>query len=448
MRLPGLVSLRALWRDRRANALMLTAFALPFVIGAAGLGVHSIELTVKKRQLQREADSAALAGAYSQWQGQDNTTATAAANQALAQNPLVGGATSTVTPTGSYTSGSTTFTKTMYVQLQATVQTPFMGIFGRNNATISAQARAAAVPEGDLCVIALKNAAVVGINVQGNANINLGCGAGTNGTGANSKDAISRTGNSGTLVASPLVAHGAVDDAFSGSTQMENHDIISDPFANSSLNPDTNAVNNGACKVGSQLRTFTVASGATGYASPACYNKIDIQGTAWLSAGTYYIVGTGSGNNTGLQVGASGVVHCTGCTFVLTKLGAQSGDTTLTSAGTMSINGSAILDVSAPTTGTYAGIFLYRDRRAPADANGCCTIVGNTSGTLTGAVYAPNDQITFTGNGTFSTTCLQLLGAILSFDGSATINNTFNETTCRKYGNTTAWSLDSVRLIS
>jgi hypothetical protein len=450
MRFLRLTSLRSLWRDRRANALMLTAFALPFVIGAAGLGVHSIELSLMQRRLQREADSAAIAGGYSLYQGQSNSTATAAATEALSQNALVTGVTSTLTPTGSYTSGSTTFTKTMYVQLQATVSTPFMGIFGQGSKPIAAEARAAIVPEGDLCAIALQNAAVVGINVQGNANINLGCGAGTNALGANSKSSISRTGNSGTLVAEPLVAVGSVDDAFTGSTQIEGHVVISDPFSSLSLNPATNDVNNGACN--NPNSPLTVASGATltlaNAPNPGCFTKIDIQGIAYLKSGTYFIVGTGNGNNTGFQVGASGQLHCSGCTFVLTKQGAQSNDTSISAAGTMSISGSAILDITSPTSGTYQGIFLYRDRRAPADTNGCCTVVGNTGGTLTGAIYAPNDQVTFTGNGTFSSNCLQILSATISFDGSATINNTFNSTTCPKLGNTSAWSLDVVRLIS
>lgn len=57
--------LRTLWSDARGNALMLTALALPVMIGAAGLGVHTMQLSHVKRELQREADSAAMAGAYS-----------------------------------------------------------------------------------------------------------------------------------------------------------------------------------------------------------------------------------------------------------------------------------------------------------------------------------------------------------------------------------------------
>ena len=104
------------WHDQRGNALMLMAFALPFVVGAAGLGVHTVQLLLVKRQLQREADSAALAGAFSLYQSQGDSAAIAQSNKALTQNDLVPGATATITP-GPYTSGGTTYTSSVYVKL-------------------------------------------------------------------------------------------------------------------------------------------------------------------------------------------------------------------------------------------------------------------------------------------------------------------------------------------
>src|SRR5687767_1689355 len=108
--------LRRLWRDERGNAIMIVAFALPVVVGSAGLGIHTMQLSLVKRQLQREADSAAMAGGHSLFQGKGNTVATAQANKALTQNALVPGAVPTITP-GSYTSGSTTYTSTIHVRL-------------------------------------------------------------------------------------------------------------------------------------------------------------------------------------------------------------------------------------------------------------------------------------------------------------------------------------------
>ena len=55
---------KKLWRDKRGNALVIAAAALPLVLGSAGLASDTIEWALWKRQLQRAADSAAIAGVY------------------------------------------------------------------------------------------------------------------------------------------------------------------------------------------------------------------------------------------------------------------------------------------------------------------------------------------------------------------------------------------------
>ena len=57
-------SMKRLWKDRRGNALAIAAAALPLLIGCAGLAADTIQWTLWKRELQRAADSAALAGVY------------------------------------------------------------------------------------------------------------------------------------------------------------------------------------------------------------------------------------------------------------------------------------------------------------------------------------------------------------------------------------------------
>src|SRR3954453_11469915 len=53
-----------LMRSRRGNVIAIAAACLPLFIGAAGLAVDTIQWTMWKRQLQRAADSAAIAGVY------------------------------------------------------------------------------------------------------------------------------------------------------------------------------------------------------------------------------------------------------------------------------------------------------------------------------------------------------------------------------------------------
>jgi uncharacterized membrane protein len=74
-------SVQIVWelvRDKSGNALILSAFAMSVLVGAAGLATDTIQWTLWKRQLQREADSAAVAGALSNAQGGSASSAATA----------------------------------------------------------------------------------------------------------------------------------------------------------------------------------------------------------------------------------------------------------------------------------------------------------------------------------------------------------------------------------
>jgi Flp pilus assembly protein TadG len=432
---------RQLWSDARGNALMLTALALPVMIGAAGLGVHTMQLAHVKRELQREADSAAMAGAYSLYQSQGNSAATAQANKALTQNALVPDATATITP-GSYTtSGGTTYTSAMYVRLVSTQPTALMAMFGRSTSDVSAEARAAVVSDGKVCFLAKESGNNTGITFAGNSTLDLGCGAGTNSI---SNSAMNVNGQP-TVKVSPLVAMGGIPSSTAyatGTVLMPNHAVLTDPFAGLNLDPSNSDVSNGKCKNGSNWNVINVGSGATVDSSsgspyaPGCYGTINVQGNLTLKAGTYYLAD--GANNAGLQVGAQGHLSCSGCTFVLTSTTPNNAN----SFATMDINGGAEVDLSQSTSGTYSGITIYRDSRG-AVTNQCCKVNGNSNSTLSGAFYFPNDTLTFNGTSGMSLNCFQMVALRLSFSGNATITNT-----CDPPGGAAKWSLDAVRLIS
>ncbi|HEX6785279.1 MAG TPA: pilus assembly protein TadG-related protein, partial [Sphingomicrobium sp.] len=65
---------RKLLKDRRGNALAIACAAMPMVVGCAGLATDTIQWTLWKRQLQRAADSAALAGVYDRENASGATT--------------------------------------------------------------------------------------------------------------------------------------------------------------------------------------------------------------------------------------------------------------------------------------------------------------------------------------------------------------------------------------
>ena len=62
-----LKAFRKLWNNDRGNVIMIAGAALPLVVGAAGLAADTIQWTLWKRQLQRSAYSAAIAGSTPGW---------------------------------------------------------------------------------------------------------------------------------------------------------------------------------------------------------------------------------------------------------------------------------------------------------------------------------------------------------------------------------------------
>jgi hypothetical protein len=146
--------------------------------------------------------------------------------------------------------------------------------------------------------------------------------------------------------------------------------------------------------------------------APGCYRNVDIKGTARLNAGIYYIDG-GT-----FSVGAQGVVIGTGVTIILTSKNAVSDPSSIATAD---MNGGAQINLSAPTTGTYAGVIFYQDRRAPDGSSN--TVNGNTDSFYQGAIYFPKQQVKFNGTAGMSTDCLQIVSRRVVFLGNSSISN-------------------------
>ena len=63
--------LRDLISSERGNVFVVAAAVMPLLLGSAAFAVDTIQLSVWKRQLQRAADSSAIAGAYAVSLGDD-----------------------------------------------------------------------------------------------------------------------------------------------------------------------------------------------------------------------------------------------------------------------------------------------------------------------------------------------------------------------------------------
>ena len=416
--------IRKLWRDRRGNTIIVAAATMPLMMGAAGLASDTIQWVLWKRQLQRLADSGAMAGVFAKAAGQTvGSCSTALLSTATYQNPIaydirknnklaVTPTCAMESPTFGLTAGDTNAIKvTLTMSKRLNFSSQFI-----DTPTIEVEATATIVPDGKYCVIALESGDVTGIDATGSTVVNLGCGGKTNST---SMSAAVATGSSNVKM-TPVAAVGGIPASthWGTGTVLQPFSLAqADPFINVPVPTPTNCMSfddmvsaNGNSKDFSATRTSATAvycikeSGGSGF---------QVSGDINLGKGTYVL------DATDLKMSSSGSsLTCSGCTIVLTSSTAA---TAPSSIGSVHITGGK-LNLTSPEAGnTYAGISIYQDRRATAYNDN--TFNGNGSSSLEGALYFPNADLTFSGVSGQSTSCLQLVGRHITFTGNSNIQN-------------------------
>jgi hypothetical protein len=196
-----------------------------------------------------------------------------------------------------------------------------------------------------------------------------------------------------------------------------------DPFAN--VTPTV--VSNGTPSCWSDPN---IGPQSTQTLQPGCYKSFTVKGTANLQPGTYYIDGGSIDFNSGA------VINCSGCTFVLSSSDPSSNAT----IGGITMNGSATLNLSAPTSGTYKGLVFYQDRRATS--GNTIKINGDSNSFLQGAMYFPTASFTFNGNSGQNTKCLQIVAKDVQFTGNSSVSNS-----CPANSGSSAFTGQQVRLV-
>jgi len=407
------LKLRSLLRSNHGNVMVLAAACMPLIVGAAAIGVDTIQLTLAKRELQRSADAAALAGAYAIVQSMPPA---AAVDRDLAlNNKITLSTTRTVENPTTWGTPVKTDSRAVRVVLTAQRSTPFWGLFNHSSTPVSVEAKAAYVYLGEFCMVSLTSDSSVGVTFQGNTTMNLGCGVESNSKGSTAISA----GGSASVTASPIAAVGGVPSSSSyasGTTLLPYSPPISDPFSYlpSPATPPSDCVKLNLNPQGNQTVTFPTLGASRSYCvagSNNGNNDAKIQSnitfpddvTVYIQGGTLDI---GPATVTGNHV-----------SFVLTTPSNSS-----SGVAAMSMNANAVLNLTAQTTGTYAGVLFYQDPRVTSGTT--TTINGNSGATLKGAFYFPKGDLVFNGNSGMTINCLQLVALHLSFSGSSTITNT------------------------
>jgi Flp pilus assembly protein TadG len=424
---------KRLWNDKRGNILAIAAMVMPLVVGAAGLATDTIQWTLWKRQLQRTADSAAIAGVYDR---ETNNSATTFTNAAVIHDVEVNRHINV--PSASFTAPAVTFpansgVMTNQVQVVLTVQQrlPFSAMFMSTPPTITATARAASIPAGgDACMFAKEPGTATGITFSGNSDIDMpDCDMFSNSSGTNT--AIAK--GSAKVYAHSVGGVGGIQQSnnFHVDAYRPYSPSLTDPFEN--LNPDPTQM----------VCTTATLTWATNFASlPAgtnCFAAIDINSNKSITVpdnfGPIYVNGG--------DVNVQGTFNCTGCTIVLTN------KTSATPIGNVTSNGNndSKMNITAPTSGTFKGIAMYQDRRA-SDCSNCNKINGNSGSLLTGALYFPSQELQYNGSGTATATCTMFIARRLNFTGNSTLSNKFKRLSdCTAEGLPSAATTRMVRLV-
>ena len=399
---------KKLWNDRRGNALIIAGAALPMLVGAAGLATDTIQWTLWKRQLQRAADSAALAGVYDRIANDSSTSNVPnAVDDDLGRHDhtnidLMSGFPQVDYPTG------TNWTNPVRVNLALQKNLGFSSLFMSSPPVISARATAATVATGVYCVVSLVDTSATGIRATGNGDLNLGCGMITNST---SLTAAIATGSS-EVDATPVAAVGDIQDSdnWGGAELLPFTVKQPDPYADVDVPAFTPCKGNANRIRISNQNDVIDRSADTGI---QCVSDINVNGTLRLGSATYVIDG---GN---FSAGAQARVSCTQCTIILTN--SDGGTPTI---GMVDMNGGAQMNMSAPNSGTFDGILFYQDRRAPESTTTVHKVNGNSNSLMTGAFYFPNQQLQINGTAGLNFTCAQFVSYVVEFAGNGSINNT------------------------
>lgn len=345
--------LGALGADRSGNMAMIAALgSIPLVL-AAGIAVDYTRAASARGDLQAAVDAAVLAGA------RDATTSWATVANAMF-NATVN--------TKDYTVGTTSFTQDAsgnYVgNASATVRTTFSSLLAVQTLPVSATATATVKAATDkVCILLLNTSATPGLLLNSGANINA----------ANCQVHVKSTANpaatfnsSTTLSTKKICVAGAsvIDNGGTHPNLTKSCTTASDPFAGTLPTPSSSTCT---------YSNYNI-NGGTVTLSPGVYcgwTNFNASPNVTLQSGVYVIKG-GGWNFTGTLTG-------NGVTFYFP-------DTSY-----IQFNGTVTLNLSAPTSGTYANLLMYE---ASGLSKSSFSMNATNGATMTGLIYLPSRGLT------------------------------------------------------
>jgi hypothetical protein len=399
--------------DERGFVFLFGALALVSLLAFVGLSVDVGYDQVMKLRAQAAADAATTAGLFEIKRGATNADVIAAAKHDAALNGFTDGVNNTTVtvnypPTSGNYSGES---KGVEVIVTRTAPAFFLSLV-KTNATISLKGYAAGKASSNLaCVYALNKTKSRAINIS-SSTVNFNCGVVVE---SNSSTAYHMEGSGNAIVASGSKIGVVGPSACAASSPAPTSGCGFDLIGGNNI-----CVQGGSCPTGSPptenkitdpgdpLASYADISmtGLTKYAATSAWDMNHVPAgnqfqpgiycggltvnntngvTYTMNPGVYVMGGGGFVMNSGSRVTGTGV------TIYLTN-GATS-TCGSTAFGVMTLSASQSITLTAPTTGTHAGILFFQDR-AQGTTSDVHQINGGAVANLNVALYFRNSQFT------------------------------------------------------
>lgn len=426
-------------RDNRGASLATMAMMLPLLIGFSGLALDVGVWQVNKRDLQGAVDQAAFSAAIAAARGATTTQATTQAKAVMAgQGYAEGESGLTINVSNPATSGNYTSNNRAWEVTASLNQTLFFsGMFLNSAPQIAVRAVAlqgvtttsletSTTNPGKGCILTLDTSAQYATEITNNGqSSNTNCEIYTN---SNHPSALGCYNNC-TIKGDTFTVGGYYKSGTMSGTNKTGQAAVANPYASLTA-PTTSSLSAMACANSNAL--VRSGSGATTTISPGRYCKgINFTGagkTLVMQAGTYYV-------ETIFNVGTGATLNATaGVTIILVGNYCQ-GDTNNTCQHPdEGIGNTANINITAPTTGTYAGIAMFYSSttyRQHAFAN-------NANLHIQGALYAPNQKLAFNNNSTFdSAKCTKVVSLRVTINNNGNMSANCTGTGVKTIGDTT-----------
>ena len=410
----GQALLRDIWRDRSGAYSIITAVMLPVFVGFVGFGTETGLWYFDHQKMQGAADAAAYSGGLAYSLGDTSGYQTEAKAVAAQYGFVDGSGGTTVTVNQPPLSGPHAGAAGA---VEVIIQQPQQRLFSAvlTSSALNIAARAVAIPSNgtsnvSTCVLGLDTSAANTVALSNNAVLpNPNCAVMSNSSAANG---LSLTNNA--IIDAPTSSHGGValsnNAVLNGNPNLTNAAAQPDPYANDNPPAPPSCTSQTSSGSGPNRTTLQLQPGH--FCNGLNFtNNFSVN----LASGIYYI-------DSQLTFGNNAVITGQNVTLVINGNYA------------INIGNNATVDLTAPTSGSTQGIVFFGGRNATSSV--IQNFSNNTILNLTGAIYFPNQVLSFDNNASTagSSGCTQLIARQIQLMNNVSLGANCNNTGVKPIG--------------